>query len=255
MHRQRRALDARARLSCRGGLIPEPTANTLSRAYVGVMWFRLRVRGVPVHVAYAQTGTNAILSAYALIQEIQKLTAEINERAKTHPWFKDLADPIKFNPGVIRGGDWGSSTPAWCEVDCRIGLLPGTTLEQARCEVTEAVARAAQGRRIHGEQSARGDLERVSGRCLRARTRQRGGAGAGRRPSGRVRHGSWSHGSSTAVADTRMYGVYYGIPALCYGPMGERGHGFDERANLANLKRTTLAIAAFIADWCGTRPV
>ncbi|MBV9811187.1 MAG: ArgE/DapE family deacylase, partial [Acetobacteraceae bacterium] len=59
----------------------------------------------------------------------------------------------------------------------------------------------------------------------------------------------------TAVADARMYGLYYGIPGLCYGPAGEMGHGFDERADLASLKRTTLAIAAFIADWCGTRPV
>ncbi len=91
----------------------------------------------------AQTGSNAILSAYALIQACQKLTAEINQRARTHPWFKDIPDPIKFNPGVIRGGDWGSSTPAWCEVDCRIGLLPGTTLEAARQEVIDTVERAA----------------------------------------------------------------------------------------------------------------
>ncbi|MBV9812902.1 MAG: ArgE/DapE family deacylase, partial [Acetobacteraceae bacterium] len=98
-------------------LIPEPTANTVTRAYVGVMWFRLRVRGVPVHVAVAQQGTNAILSAYELIRAIQALTARINERAKQNAWFKDIPDPIKFNPGVIRGGDWGSSTPSWCEVD------------------------------------------------------------------------------------------------------------------------------------------
>ena len=126
-------------------LIPEPTGNTLTRGSVGVMWFRLRVRGVPVHVARAQSGTNAILAAYALIQEIQKLTAEINRRAQTNKWFKDVADPVKFNPGIIRGGDWGSSTPAWCEVDCRIGLLPGTTLETARQQVQDAVARAAAG--------------------------------------------------------------------------------------------------------------
>jgi acetylornithine deacetylase len=126
-------------------LIPEPTANILARASVGVMWFRLRVRGIPVHVAHAQTGSNAIMSAYVLINAIYALTARINERAKTHEWYKDVADPVKFNPGVIRGGDWGSSTPAWCEVDCRIGLLPGTSLEAARAEVLNAVAEAARG--------------------------------------------------------------------------------------------------------------
>ena len=52
-----------------------------------------------------------------------------------------------------------------------------------------------------------------------------------------------------------MYGLYYGIPGICYGPSGEGAHAFDERAYLPDLKKTTLAIAAFIADWCGTRRI
>ena len=62
---------------------------------------------------------------------------------------------------------------------------------------------------------------------------------------------------STAVNDTRFYGLYrsqgWRMPALCYGPRGENHHGFDERAHLDTLRRTTLAIAAFAADWCGVR--
>jgi acetylornithine deacetylase len=56
---------------------------------------------------------------------------------------------------------------------------------------------------------------------------------------------------STAVNDTRYYGRYYAMPALCYGPGGEGNHGFDERTNLDLLRKTTLSMAAFIADWCG----
>jgi acetylornithine deacetylase len=58
---------------------------------------------------------------------------------------------------------------------------------------------------------------------------------------------------TTAVNDTRFYGRYFGIPGLCYGPKGEGAHAFDERTDLDHLRRTTLAIAAFIADWCGVR--
>jgi hypothetical protein len=29
---------------------------------------------------------------------------------------------------------------------------------------------------------------------------------------------------------------------------------FDERTDLTHLRRTALAIAAFVADWCGVRP-
>ena len=60
---------------------------------------------------------------------------------------------------------------------------------------------------------------------------------------------------STAVNDTRFYGLYHRMPALCYGPVGRNHHGFDEGADLPALKKTTLVIAAFIAEWCGTRPV
>ena len=58
---------------------------------------------------------------------------------------------------------------------------------------------------------------------------------------------------STAVNDTRFYGLYHRMPALCYGPLGENHHGFDERAHLPTLQQVTLAIAVFVAEWCGVR--
>ncbi|HEY0418918.1 MAG TPA: ArgE/DapE family deacylase, partial [Acetobacteraceae bacterium] len=235
-------------------LIPEATDHMLTRGHVGVMWFRLRVRGVPVHVAVAQSGSNAILAAYALIGELQKLTAEINAKAKSHPWFKDIPDPVKFNPGVIRGGDWGSSTPAWCEVDCRIGLLEGTPLAEARQQVLDAVARAAKSDPFlannppeviwNGFQADGFILDPGSdAEQVLAEVHQ---AVHGTKLEARV---------GTGVNDTRFYDLYYGIRGLCYGPGGEGAHAFDERAHLPTLKRTTVAVAAFIAEWCGTRPI
>ena len=235
-------------------LIPEPSGGTITRANVGVIWFRLRVRGVPVHVMRAQSGTNAIMSAFALIQEIQKLTAEINQRAKVHPWYKDVQDPIKFNPGVIRGGDWGSSTPSWCEVDCRIGLLPGTSLEQARQEILDTVARAADGDSFMANNRPEviwngfmaDGIVKQPGSAAEAALSEVHSQIYGVPPESRL---------STAVDDTRFYQLYYGIESVCYGAGGDGAHGFDERADLAVLKRNTLAMAAFIAHWCGTRPL
>ena len=230
-------------------LIPEPSGNTITRGHVGVMWFRLRVRGVPVHVAHAQTGSNAILSAYALLGALQQLTGRINERARAHPWFKDIPDPVKFNPGVIRGGDWASSTPAWCDVDCRIGLLPGTPLEQARQEVLDVVAAAARSNGMGNNlpevvwngfqadgfiQEPGTDAERVLGEAHRS-----------------VFGTAMEARLGTGVNDTRFYGLYGGMPALCYGPGGEGAHAFDERADLRRLKDTTAVLAAFISSWCG----
>ncbi|WP_338661408.1 ArgE/DapE family deacylase [Pararoseomonas sp. SCSIO 73927] len=231
-------------------LIPEPTGGTITRAHTGTIWFRLRVRGVPVHVAVADSGTNAILSAMHLIQALQRFTAELNEKAKADPSFGGVKNPIKFNPGIIRGGDWASSTPSWCEVDCRIGLTPSMEVSEVRKGIERAVEAARAGDTFlannppeitwHGFVADGYVLEEGSEaeRVLAAAHQQAFGAGMEAR-------------LSTAVNDTRYYGRYYATPALCYGPGGEGNHGFDERTNLELLKKTTLSMAAFIADWCG----
>ena len=41
-------------------IIPEPEDDKLVRANVGVIWFRVTVRGRPAHVRDAASGTNAI---------------------------------------------------------------------------------------------------------------------------------------------------------------------------------------------------
>jgi acetylornithine deacetylase len=235
-------------------LIPEPTGGTITRAHTGTLWFRLRVAGVPVHVAVAQTGSNAIMSAYQLIQALYKHTEEANKAAASHPWYKELDAPIKFNPGIIRGGDWASSTPAWCEVDCRIGLLPGQDVATVQKAVETAVAAAARADNFmannppeltwHGFLADGFVLEPgTEAEAVLAAAHQ---AATGTEMPARI---------TTAVNDTRFYGLYFGIPALCYGPKGENNHGFDERTNLDHLKTTTLAIASFIADWCGVEEI
>ncbi|MGY4800004.1 ArgE/DapE family deacylase [Teichococcus aerofrigidensis] len=233
-------------------LIPEPTGHSITRAHTGTLWFRLRVRGVPVHVAVAQDGSNAILSAMKLIQALQEHTRLQNVAAREDRWYAGTPDPIKFNPGIIRGGDWASSTPSWCEVDCRIGLLPGTDVKQAMAAVERCVSEARAGDNFlannppeviwHGFQADGFVLEPGSEaeKVLAEAHRQV----HGEEMPARI---------TTAVNDTRFYGLYYDIPALCYGPSGEGNHGFDERTNLESLRQTTLSIATFIASWCGVR--
>lgn len=233
-------------------LIPEPTDGTITRAHVGVMWFRLRVRGVPVHVAQAQSGTNAILSAYQLILALQHHTEALNDAARRDPWFGAIADPIKFNPGVIRGGDWASSTPSWCEVGCRIGLLPGSSLEDARAGVQRCVAEAARadGFMANNPPEIFWNGFQADGYVLEPGSEAEQVLAAAHRA---VFGTAMEERRSTAVNDTRFYGLYHRMPALCYGPRGINHHGFDEGAHLPTLQQITLSIACFVVDWCGVR--
>ncbi|MCA3314797.1 MAG: ArgE/DapE family deacylase [Roseomonas sp.] len=234
-------------------LVPEPTGHTITRSQTGTIWFRLRVRGIPVHVAVAQDGSNAIMSAYVLIQALYAHTRKLNEAARANPWYADIKDPIKFNPGIIRGGDWASSTPAWCEVDCRIGLVPGTTPEEAMAGIEATVRAAAKGDGFlannppeivwTGFQTDPYVLEPGS---------EAEAVLAAAHAS--VHGGSLPERRTTAVNDTRYYGLYFDIPGLCYGPKGEGAHAFDERTSIEDLRKCTLTMATFIANWCGLDP-
>lgn len=230
-------------------LIPEPTANTITRAQTGAIWFKLRVRGNPVHVARAHDGGNAIIASFSLFAALQALTASLNNEAKHDPYFCRTADPIKFNVGVIRGGDWASSTPAWCETDCRIGVLPGRRPDDVRQAIVDCldVATRSGGYEADPPQIVWNGFQ-AEGAVLEPGSAAELVLAAAHRS---VFQNPMAERLSSAVNDTRYYALYQHIPALCYGPSGKGMHGLDERANLANLKQTTLVIAAFIADWCG----
>ena len=235
-------------------LIPEPTGAKIYRGTIGVMWFRLKLRGKPVHVSESERGTNAIISAFGLIEALRGHTRDLNERARNDPWFGRIPNPIKFNPGKIVGGDWASSTPAWCEVDCRIAVLPGMTLAQFREELTGVVMAAARQDPFladnppaivwNGFQADDYVLEPGSDFEKAVRTAHR-----------RVHGDEPGEVISPAVTDSRFYGRYYGIPSLSYGATGSGNHGFDESVDIASIKTLTLTLVSFIADWCRTRAV
>ncbi len=238
-------------------VIPEPTGLGLYHAQVGVLWFKLRVRGRPTHVANAGEGSNAILAAYHLLQALQGLEAEWNARAADDMVYGSVHHPLNLNAGKIAGGDWASSVPAWCDVDCRMGLLPGWSLEDCKARIAACVAEAARDHPFlannlpeviwngfQAEGYVLGEDAQPGLDTLQAALRDLQGPDAGLE-----KH------CSTALTDTRFYGLYYGIPAFCFGPRAEQIHGFDERVELASVAEVTRIFAQFIARWCGLNPL
>src|SRR3712207_6157785 len=124
-------------------LIPEPEDEKLVRANTGVLWFRLQVRGYPVHVREMGVGANAIDAAFRVVGALRELEAEWNGRRDAYPDFAGEDHPINLNVGRIAGGDWASSVPAWAHVDCRIAIYPGVPAAEAAREIEAAVARFA----------------------------------------------------------------------------------------------------------------
>jgi acetylornithine deacetylase len=122
-------------------LIPEPMNDKLLKAQVGVI--QVKARGVPVHVAEAGQGVNAIESAYRLMTALHELEDAWNARRADYPSHADLSHPINLNVGRIEGGGWASSVPAWCTIDVRVAIFPGQPIMEAKREIEQAILAAS----------------------------------------------------------------------------------------------------------------
>jgi acetylornithine deacetylase len=57
--------------------------------------------------------------------------------------------------------------------------------------------------------------------------------------------------ATTGTTDARIYGLYAGVPSVCFGPYAELSHGADERVYLPSVVQTAQVLGLFIRDWCG----
>lgn len=235
-------------------LIPEPEDEMLVRANTGVLWFQVQVRGMPVHVREMGEGANAIDGATRLIAALREIEADWNAEKDAHPHFETEAHPINLNIGKIEGGDWASSVPSWCNIDCRVSIYPGQNAQDAAREITDRVAAFVQSDTFLSNNPPNIEFNGffVEGYVLQPGTEAE--AVLGRAHETAVGQPLKSF-MTAAYLDTRVYALYNDIPALCYGPISHNIHGIDERVSLSSVRRITQAMALFIAEWCGVEKV
>ena len=232
-------------------LIPEPEDEKLVRANTGVLWFEVRVQGHPVHVREMQSGGNAIDAAYRVIAALRELEARWNAQKAGREYFESEDHPINLNIGRIEGGDWASSVPAWCTLQCRIAIYPGTGAIEAAQEIAKWIADYARSDRLLANNPP---IVTFNGFFAEGYVLQPGSEAEAvlARSHQHVTGKKLESFVTPGYLDTRVYALYDNIPALCYGPISRNIHGFDESVNLPSLQRITATMAVFIAEWCGT---
>jgi len=235
-------------------LIPEPEEEMLVRANTGVLWFQVEVRGVPMHVREMAAGANAIDAAYRVIGALRGLEEELNREKAGREHFEDIAHPINLNIGKIEGGDWASSVPCWCKIDCRIGLYPGIPAEDLARRIEAAVLGFARSDRFLANNPPKLSFNGFYSEGYVLEPGSEAEAVLGRAHQGSTGKPLKSF-MTAGYLDTRVYALYDKVPALCYGPISENIHAFDERVSLASLKRITGTMALFVAEWCGVESI
>ncbi|WP_321390146.1 ArgE/DapE family deacylase [Emcibacter sp.] len=229
-------------------LIPEPFGPQLYTGQLGVLWFKIIARGVPVHVLDTSSGANAIEKLQMLIPFLKELEDDLNTHHRVPP-YDQFDHPFNLNIGRISGGNWPSSVPAHAELEARIGFPPGMSANDIMQKVSDklegAVSRLpAFGAerpvlRFHGFRSEghlidlkHPGIEMLS-RCHMSLTQKEIG-----------------HYLSTCTTDLRAFHFYNRTGGTCYGPVAKNIHGIDECVNLESVRQVLRTYALFISRWC-----
>lgn len=235
-------------------LIPEPVGGDLVRAHLGVIWFKVKLTGRAAHAAEMSDGFNALDGAYALVGALRGLEEAWNARSSEVPHFEGIEHPFNFNVGTMHGGDWTSSVPDHAEFTLRAGFPPGHDVDSAWAEIRECIDTAVASLPVLRGASVTvaktgfyadgyvlepgSDAEAVLADAFHSAV----GRDLGTR-------------TMLCYIDSRVHGLFDGTPALVFGPECRRMHGADECVSVASLQEVTGAMALFIAQWCGVKPL
>ena len=230
-------------------LIPEPLGEAIYTAQIGVLWFKVTLSGVPSHVLSTASGVNAIEKCYTVISALRKLEEELNE--EPHPAYTEMKHPLNLNIGILRGGDWPSTVPAFAEFHARLSYFPGMTYNTIRDRVVQTIEQCAEndpwlkknppviefyGFRSEGHHVKK---DRPAFNTLSSCHKSIHGVDAG-------------EVVSTATTDLRAFHFFgKGGDYTCYGPIAENIHASNERVQIESVMNSAKVYALFLARWCG----
>jgi len=229
-------------------LIPEPFGPQIYIGQLGVLWFKLRIKGRPVHVLDTSSGINAIELLQLCIPCLKELESELNERYRLPP-YDQYEHPFNLNIGKFKGGNWASSVPAFAEMEGRISFPIGMSSNQIMQMLNDKIETASKlipelainkpQLRFHGFRSEGHMVElnnpgvTLLSDCHRSLTQ--------REPE---------HYLSTCTTDLRAFHFYNRTAGTCYGPIAKNIHGVDECVDIESIRHTLKTYALFISRWC-----
>ncbi|SIP89500.1 ArgE/DapE family deacylase [Marinobacterium stanieri] len=233
-------------------LIPEPFGPQIYTGQVGVLWFKVVVRGKPAHVLDTSAGQNAIEKLQLLIPWLKSLEDELNSNFRASP-YDAIERPFNLNIGTIQGGNWASSVPSHAQMEGRIGFPPGMSANEIMQRVNDCIEQAARTEkafvtekpvlRFHGFRSeghlvdmADPGINLLSG-CHESLTQER--------PKEYL---------STCTTDLRAFHFYSRTAGTCYGPVARNIHGIDESVDIESIRHVLKTYALFISRWCKLEP-
>lgn len=236
-----------------GVLIPECTGMNVVNTTIGSTWVRITVHGKAAILANANEGVSAIQKCMYLCAKLEELEQERTGRL-AHPMLSRFPTPFKINVGKLNAGIWPSSVPDLAVMEIRYGMSPMETVEQAKQEFEEFLAR------VCGEDpwlcENRPELEWL-GTCWQPMSVDEDNEliQLTKANTQFVRKQAVQVTGMAYAADGALYTRYLGIPFVLIGPGGlQEAHQVNEFVSISDTVDTCKIIAATVLDWCGCEP-
>jgi acetylornithine deacetylase len=127
-------------------IVCEPTNLQIAAAQCGCLDFIIKIEGKAAHGANRDEG----VSAFEKFIPIFKALIELEDRRKKaghHPLYSGIKNVVPLSVGKVKAGDWDSTVPEELVAEGRYGVWPGESLEDAREQFENAVAKASESDR------------------------------------------------------------------------------------------------------------
>ncbi len=230
-----------------GMIIPEPFAMPVI-SHPGILYFRVKIKGLTAHAGHAHLGVNAIGKMMKVYQAMVDLDLQRAETKKFDLYHKVEGRSCHLNIGTLNAGDWVSTVAGFAEMACRISFIPGESMAETKQtveQVIDAVARADDWLKDHSPevewfgwhaepwyQDPDDLFIKTVLPCFESVLDQK-----------------MEICGATTGLDNRFSSIF-GFPSICFGPNGNNYHSFDEFVELDSLVLTTRAIALATLEWC-----
>jgi acetylornithine deacetylase len=230
-----------------GMIIPEPFLRPVI-SHPGILYFRVKVKGLTAHAAHTQLGVNAIGKMIKVYEALVDLDLQRGATVKFPLYHKVEGRSCHLNIGTLKAGDWVSTVAGFAEMACRISFIPGESMAETKNTVEQliaAVAAADDWLKAHPPevewfgwqtepwyQNPEDPFIKTVVPCFESVCGQK-----------------LEICGATGGLDNR-FSLYFGFPSICFGPNGGNYHSFDEFVELESLVLTAKAVALATLEWC-----
>ena len=230
-------------------LIPEPFGPTILTHQVGVLWFKVSVRGASRHVLSASSGVNAIEVCFPIIAALRALEAELNDGPRPEA-YENFEHPLNLNIGLFSGGNWPSSVPDEAAFHGRLSYFPGVRFHEIRQKITQTIKEASANSTWLTQNPP--EIEFYGFRSDGHAVARNLPAFDALNDCHRMLTGVDTEAYiSTCTTDLRVFQLFGQGQATCYGPVAENIHGANERVHIASVMQVAKTYALFLSRWCG----